>query len=254
MEIFQDYSAYYNLFYKDKDYRKEAEEIALLLGKHSKSGVINHIMNFGCDTGRHDLELCRMGYRCSGIDFSPGMVEIARKNAAEQGADIDFQVADIRSYKPIRKYDAVISLFHVMSYQKSNSDILAAFQSARNALSSGGIFLFDVWYGPGVLTDLPGVRVKRMENDNSIMIRMAMPEMYDSENVVDVNYEVLVINKETSETATIRETHSMRYFFTPEIQYFLQLVGFELLESLDCESLQGTGYHTWTSYYVAKAR
>lgn len=138
MEIFQDYSAYYNLFYKDKDYRKEAEEIALLLGKHSKSGVINHIMNFGCGTGRHDLELCRMGYRCSGIDFSPGMVEIARKNAAEQGADIDFQVADIRSYKSIRKYDAVISLFHVMSYQKSNSDILAAFQSARNALSSGG--------------------------------------------------------------------------------------------------------------------
>ena len=43
----------------------------------------------------------------------------------------------------------MISLFHVMSYQTDNNDILSAFQSARNALNIGGIFIFDVWYGPG---------------------------------------------------------------------------------------------------------
>ncbi|EOS27439.1 hypothetical protein C804_04115 [Lachnospiraceae bacterium A4] len=41
-----------------------------------------------------------------------------------------FCVADVRIYDLHIKYDAVISLFHVMSYQVSNEDILAVFHLA----------------------------------------------------------------------------------------------------------------------------
>ena len=139
-----------------------------------------------------------------------------------------------------------------MSYQNSNADILSSFQSARKALGRGGLFLFDVWYGPGVLSDKPSVRVKEAEDDRYKLIRIARPVMHDRENVVDVCYEVLVIDKESKETRVINEVHSMRYFFRPELDFYLEKAGFQLIDNLDCVTLGETGYDSWTSYFVAK--
>ena len=191
--------------------------------------------------------------QCTGIDISPLMIEIAQENGRENCQKIDFSVADIRRYEPQLKYDAVISLFHVMSYQNENQDILDAFISARKALNQGGLFLFDVWYGPGVLSDKPEVRVKKVADEKYELIRVAQPVMYDKKNVVDVNYEVLIIDKETSNIKKINETHSMRYFFVPELVFLLEKAGFELITNLDCDTLGETDYGSWTSYFAAKA-
>lgn len=244
MEVFQDYAYYYNAFYRDKNYRAEAEQVNLLLKKYGKD--VKRIINFGCGTGKHDMELTGMGYQCMGIDMSQMMIDIAREN-------IDFSVADIRQYKTSAQYDAVISLFHVMSYQNTNEDILKAFRSARAALSTGGTFLFDVWYGPGVLSDKPTLRVKEIQDDQYRLIRIARPVMHDKTSVVDVCYEILVIDKRTGETKTISEVHSMRYFFRPELESYLEKAGFELIDNLDCATLEATDYDSWTSYFVARA-
>lgn len=251
MEVFQDYAYYYNAFYRDKDYCAEALQIDSLLRRYGKE--ITKIINYGCGTGRHDLELTKLGYQCMGIDMSSLMVEIAQKNAKEAGTDIDFSVADIRKYEPKEKYDAVISLFHVMSYQNSNQDIMAAFHSARRALEPNGIFLFDVWYGPGVLSDQPVMRVKEVQDDNYRLVRIARPIMHDKESVVDVCYEVFVIDKKKGGTKTIHEVHNMRYFFRPELEFYLQQAGFELIDNLDCRTLGETNYDSWTSYFIARA-
>jgi SAM-dependent methyltransferase len=136
MEVFNDYAYYYNAFYKDKDYKAEAIQVDSLLKKYGKD--IHKIINFGCGTGKHDIELTKLGYQCTGIDLSPLMIGIARENVKNSNSDISFSVADIRNYESSCKYDAVISLFHVMSYQNANSDILLTFQSARKILNVGG--------------------------------------------------------------------------------------------------------------------
>ncbi|MCI9385474.1 MAG: class I SAM-dependent methyltransferase [Lachnospiraceae bacterium] len=250
MEVFQDYAYYYNAFYRDKNYRAEAEQVNLLLKKYGKD--VKRIINFGCGTGKHDMELTGMGYQCMGIDMSQMMIDIARENTSGR-ENIDFSVADIRQYKTSAQYDAVISLFHVMSYQNTNEDILKAFRSARAALSTGGTFLFDVWYGPGVLSDKPTLRVKEIQDDQYRLIRIARPVMHDKTSVVDVCYEILVIDKRTGETKTISEVHSMRYFFRPELESYLEKAGFELIDNLDCATLEATDYDSWTSYFVARA-
>lgn len=251
MEVFQDYAYYYNAFYRDKDYAAESRQVDMLLGRYGNH--IRKIINFGCGTGRHDIELTKLGYRCTGLDMSPLMIDIARENSRIEKLQIDFDVADICEYEPIQKYDAVISLFHVMSYQNSNEKIMAAFRTARKALSNGGLFLFDVWYGPGVLSDKPCVRVKEVEDDKNRLVRIARPVMHAEKNVVDVCYEVFVIDKGSSETKTINETHNMRYFFKPELEFYLKETGFELIDNLDCGTLDKTSYDSWTSYFVAQA-
>lgn len=251
MEVFQDYACYYNAFYQDKDYRKEAEQADSLLKKYGTN--ICRLINYGCGTGRHDICLTQMGYNCTGIDMSEDMIKIARKNAGKQNLEISFSTADIRKYEPLHKYDAVLSLFHVMSYQVSNKDIADAFRSARKALDKGGIFLFDVWYGPGVLSDKPVLRVKEVEDERNRMIRIARPVMHDRQNTVDVCYEVFVIDKCNGMVKNLCEVHKMRYFFQPEIELLLSTAGFELIGQLDCANLKETDYSSWTCYFIARA-
>lgn len=64
MEVFQDYAYYYNAFYRDKNYRAEAEQVNLLLKKYGKD--VKRIINFGCGTGKHDMELTGMGVSVHG--------------------------------------------------------------------------------------------------------------------------------------------------------------------------------------------
>lgn len=251
MEIFQDYAYYYNAFYQDKDYTSESRQVDTLLKKYGSN--VKKIINYGCGTGRHDIELSKLGYHCSGIDVSPLMIDIAKANSRIEKLGIDFAVADIRKYVPVQKFDAVLALFHVMSYQNGNDDIVAALQTARKALDKGGLFLFDVWYGPGVLSEQPVVRVKEVQTDKHKLMRIARPVMHDKTNIVDVCYEVFVIDKESSEAKAINETHHMRYFFRPELEFYLRETGFALVDNLDCHTLGETSYESWTSYFIARA-
>lgn len=251
MEVFQDYALYYNEFYQDKDYVAETSQIDLLLKQYGKN--VKKVINYGCGTGKHDIELSKLGYHCTGIDMSPLMVNIARENCKREDLKINFSVSDIRYYIPSAKYDAVLSLFHVISYQNRNEDILSAFAAARAALDKGGIFLFDVWYGPGVLSDKPEIRVKEIENMKYKLIRIARPIMHDKTDIVDVCYEIIIIDKKTSETKVINEVHNMRYYFKPELEFYLSKSGFELINNLDCKTLETTNYNSWTSYFIAKA-
>jgi len=252
METFQDYAYYYNSFYKDKDYGAEAGIIGRIL--EGCNPQIRDIINLGCGTGKHDIEMHKLGYYCKGIDISPFMIQIAKNNASTNEYNIEFEIADVRNYKTEKKYDAAISLFHVMSYQNTNKDIFDAFCSTRKLLKDkNGYFIFDVWYGPGVLSEKPCVRVKEVEDDENRLIRIAQPIMHDKKNIVDVNYEVLIINKETNIVQTIKETHSMRYFFRPELEKLLSETGFQLLDNMDCQTLRETDYNSWTSYFIAKA-
>jgi SAM-dependent methyltransferase len=160
------------------------------------------------------------------VDLSEEMLSAAKGSAA--GNDrLRYLPGDIRTVRLAETYDVVISLFHVMSYQVTNTDLKHAFATARTHLKPGGLFLFDCWYGPGVLSDRPTVRVKELEDDVLSVIRHAEPVLHPNENVVDVNYRVEITNKLSGATRDIRETHRMRYLFLPEIMEYLEAAGLQ---------------------------
>jgi SAM-dependent methyltransferase len=255
MEIFDDYAYYYDLLYRDKDYAAEAEQIQVLLSRYATGQSIKSILNLGCGTGRHDFALADLGYQMCGIDMSPTMVrmaEDAKKDLSNKDILPIFEVADIREYEPKGKYDAVISLFHVISYQNTNNDALKAFQTAAKALEAGGIFIFDVWYGPGVLSDKPTARIKKISDGDNLLLRYANPLMEVAKNIVEVNYDIIVTNQKTGAAKRFAEKHIMRYYFRPEIELMLGMCGFELLACLDSSTLEETTFDSWTAFFVAK--
>ncbi|SVD34452.1 uncharacterized protein METZ01_LOCUS387306, partial [marine metagenome] len=207
------------MLYQDKDYKREAKYIASLLGKNDITN--GSILELGSGTGKHAEEFAKMGFSVHGVDLSPEMVKQANQRGKNDFVNqLYFEIGDVRSFKIDKKFDAVISLFHVISYQLKNEDILAFFNTAAKHLKPNGVFIFDFWYGPGVLTDPPAVRQKRLENKDIEVLRIAEPVMYPNENVVDVNYCVHIKQKESGKVSELNETHKMRYLFIPEILQF----------------------------------
>jgi SAM-dependent methyltransferase len=245
MSVFGAYSKYYNLLYKDKDYAGEAQYVHDLIQKHA-SGA-RSILDLGCGTGRHDFELVKLGYEIIGVDISEEMLTAARA----RNTSLTFSSGDIRTIRLNQTFDVVVSLFHVMSYQITNEDLQAAFATARTHLKPGGLFIFDCWYGPAVLTDPPVVRVKRLEDDEISLIRIAEPVMHYNENVVDVNYEMLITNKVSGAMELLREAHRMRYLFMPEIKALLKSNSIRLEQAEEWVAGKEPGCDTWGVCFVS---
>lgn len=68
------------------------------------------VLDLGCGTGRHAIELARRGYRVTGVDISGGMLEVARRNAAVAGVDVEFVESPAQKFAGARRYDCAISL------------------------------------------------------------------------------------------------------------------------------------------------
>jgi SAM-dependent methyltransferase len=218
-QVFDAYARYYDLLYRDKDYAAEVVFLLAQLRRHQPSAT--RVLELGCGTGIHAEHLARRGFHVHGVDLSAEMLKKAETRKAslpsEVAARLSFSQGDARTVRTGAQYDVVISLFHVMSYQNSNADLAAAFATAAQHLGAGGVFMFDYWYGPAVLLQKPEVRVKRLGDEQIEVLRIAEPVLRAAENVVDVNYTVIITTKADGAVRQINETHSMRYLFLPEI-------------------------------------
>lgn len=239
---FNFYAEYYDLLYKDKDYKSESDYVHGII--QSKNPEAKTILDLGCGTGKHAYEFYLKGYEVTGIDLSDTMLKVA-KTLPENS--IDFLKADVRNIELNKKFDVVVSLFHVLSYQKTNNDVGQFFKSIKKHLKPNGIFICDFWHGPGVMNDKPSLRKKIFENDKYKIIRIAEPAIHYHQDVVDVNYTVLVLNKEDGKLNEIHETHEMRYFFSQEISLFLRECGLIAEEFREWLSDELPGDYSWNA-------
>lgn len=255
MVVFSDYASYYELLYADKDYTGEAQFVHRLIQRQAPGA--KDLLELGCGTARHAQLLLDRGYSILGVDQSAAMVERLGARIAELPAEdaqrLEVEVADIRTLRTERRFDAAYSLFHVMSYLPTDDDIRAALRTARVHLEEGGAFVFDFWHGPAVLADPPVVRVKRAGDDTIEVTRIAEPDHRPEENRVDVHYHVFVRDKVSDAISEVRESHRMRYLFVDEITRLLQLEGFSAVTFGSWMSADPPNEESYAAYCVAAA-
>ncbi len=85
--------------------------------KHSLKLILEYIppdstvLDVGCGTGMYSIELAKRGYQVKGFDCSEKMIERAIRNAAREGAAVDFVVGDAEKEVPFKdKFDFAICL------------------------------------------------------------------------------------------------------------------------------------------------
>lgn len=249
-ETFARYARYYNSFYRDKDYVREARFVDGLLRTAGVAG--GPLLDVGCGTGAHAREFCKLGWRVHGVDLSPGMITIARESTRPE-TGIEFSVGSAAEFQLEQRFDAVVSLFHVASYQAQPGEAGRMFANVRRHLGKGGVFAFDFWHGPGVLAEPPAVRVYRREENGKRLTRIAEPVHHRDDRTVAVNYELLIEDIATSRLERVCETHLVRYFSLPEIQELLRTADFALANAYAGMTEAKLHPEAWHALVVAQA-
>jgi SAM-dependent methyltransferase len=212
------------------------------------------LLEFGSGTGKHARLLAKRGYQLFGVERSEVMASIARADRTDVSpGSFDCVPGDIRDVTAAgAPYDAVLSLFHVVSYLTSNDDLLATFRNAARHLGPGGIFFFDVWHGPAVLTQRPAVRLKTVGNDEIRLRRIAEPTLDDSTGIVTVHYTMFAESTKDGSVVSFEETHYMRYLFPTEIDLLARQSGFVVERTEEFGTGNAASSGTWGVAYVLR--
>lgn len=106
------------------------------------------ILDVGCGTGRHSIEMTKRGYSLTGVDLSESQLAIAREKAAKENLQIKFQKHDARDLPFDKEFDASIMLceggFPLMETDEMNFEIL---KSVTKSLKDKSKFIFTTLNG-----------------------------------------------------------------------------------------------------------
>ncbi|MGE4455032.1 MAG: class I SAM-dependent methyltransferase [Sphaerochaeta sp.] len=184
-----------------------------------------HILDVGCGTGRHSIELTRRGYQVTGVDLSEAQLDRANEKANAEGLSISFLHADARKLPFKNQFDAAIMLceggFSLMESDEENAAILA---SVAGALKKEGIF---------ILTPLNGLFPLLHSLDTFYEDAQKEEEQasyaktqFDVLTMRDYNTTSFMDDDGTEHTLTSNE----RYYIPSEITSMLKPLGFTAIE------------------------
>ena len=157
----------YMYFYRDDltDERSDAEVASLVELLELDSPM--RILDLACGFGRHANRLAVLGHSVTGVDFTPGFLEIARQKAAEMGVQVDYRQGDMRQVGFVEEFDRVLLLFTSFGYFEDDENAQVMGNMAR-ALKPGGLLGFDTPNRDVVVKDLSTSDV--IEKDGDLMI------------------------------------------------------------------------------------
>ncbi len=184
------------------------------------------VLDIGCGTGRHAIELARRGYKVTGVDLSEAQLKRARENALSAGVNVDFMRADARELEFYDDFDLVMIIcegaFSLMETDEMNFRIL---ENAARALKKPGKLIFTSLNALFPLhncvdsfinSNSPGAKNEGSKFDLSTL------RMYSTVNFVDDD--------------GIRKTISTneRFYMPSELTWMLKSLGFSNIDVFGC--------------------
>lgn len=182
------------------------------------------ILDIGCGTGRHAIELTKRGYTVTGVDLSENQIKRAREKAREAGVAIDFQIQDARKLPFEGEFDLAIMLceggFSLMETDEMNFDIL---KGAAKALKNKGTFIFTALNGLFPLLHSVSDFYKAAQKEGQSQCQECS---FDLMTLRDHNTVVFVDDAGTKRELKCNE----RYYLPSEITWLLKTLGFATID------------------------
>jgi 2-polyprenyl-3-methyl-5-hydroxy-6-metoxy-1,4-benzoquinol methylase len=222
-ELFEDFSDQYDKESFTKGTAGEVDFIEQEINFNKNA----RILDIGCGTGRHAIELAQHGYKMTGIDLSESMLTKAKIRAKSLGLDVEFILNDARTISFASSFEVVIMIcegaFPLMETDEMNFIIL---KNAYNALTNNGKL---------ILTTLNGLfplfhSVKDFINDHP------NEGKYEA-----MTFDLMTFREHSSyETTDDKGNHKLlycneRYYVPSEITWILKSLGFTKVEIFGCK-------------------
>ncbi|MFL5786403.1 MAG: class I SAM-dependent DNA methyltransferase [Bacteriovoracaceae bacterium] len=223
-DTFRSYATFYDRIYSSRAHDRITEETVRLLAKH---GVMSgSLLDLGCGTGTHASLFEKKGFAYKGADRSEQMIGIARTKLPKKDAFIVSSFAELNLEK---KYDAIISMFHVLSYQTDDQSVSDFFSCLHRHMHSHSVAIVDFWSGPAVKADGPHVSQRTFKDEEGEFRKSVVPLASSAFPIFDLEMRIEELSP-ASGHPEIREIHSMRCFFADELEKFAQKSGLHIVE------------------------
>ena len=182
------------------------------------------IVDIGCGTGRHAIELTKRGYNVIGVDLSEDQIKRAKEKAQETGVTIDFQTQDARNLPFDGEFDLAIMLceggFSLMETDEMNFEIL---KNATKALKSKGKFIFTTLNGLFPLFHSVNEFYKSAEKEGQSQCKECS---FDLETFRDHN--IVVFEDDSGNKRELKCNE--RYYVPSEITWLLKTLGYKKID------------------------
>ncbi|MDD3875585.1 MAG: class I SAM-dependent methyltransferase [Bacteroidales bacterium] len=183
------------------------------------------ILDIGCGTGRHAIELTKRGYTVTGIDLSESQLTRAREKASKENLKIEFLKHDARDLPFNNRFDAAIMLceggFPLMETDEMNFEIL---KSASHSLKPKAKFIFTTLNGLFPLFH----SINRFHESND---KIEEGATYNSTNFDLMTFRDYNVTSITDDNGCNKELEcNERYYVPCEISWLLKSLGFSKIE------------------------
>lgn len=168
---------------------EEALAISSLLQERGLGGC--RVLDIPCGIGRVGIPLAQLGYRVTGIDYSPHLVSVAASKAGRLGLEgrASFRTGSMSDLTPLAgdSFDCAINVFTSIGYGTERDDE-TFFGQLRSTVKRGGVFV-----------------ISGLRNRDYIVGHRA-------QNVFEESEKLVVLDSYTFDVSTSREKGSWRFF------------------------------------------
>ncbi|MEW6075799.1 MAG: class I SAM-dependent methyltransferase [Candidatus Omnitrophota bacterium] len=182
------------------------------------------IIDIGCGTGRHAIELTKRGYNVTGVDLSKDQVKRAREKAQEAGVAIDFQTQDARNLPFDGEFDLAIMLceggFSLMETDEMNFEIL---KEATKALKSKGKLIFTTLNGLFPLFHSVNEFYKSAQKEGQSQCKECSFDLMTFRD-----YNTVIFEDDSGKKRELKCNE--RYYVPSEITWLLKTLGYKKIE------------------------
>jgi 2-polyprenyl-3-methyl-5-hydroxy-6-metoxy-1,4-benzoquinol methylase len=236
-DLFDDYAQQYDREVFTQGTMGECDFIEQEIGHNKRC----RILDIGCGTGRHSLELARRGYSVTGIDLSESQLQRARKKAGKEKLAVRFLKCDARNLSFKAKFDLAIMIcegaFPLMETDEMNYRIL---QGAAKALKRNGRLIFTTLNGLFPLF-------------HSVKDFLSSKEKEGDDRFGKITFDLMTFRDHSvttvvSDSGVSKELHcNERYYVPSEISWLLKSLKFKTIEIFGAKNGQFSRSHALTA-------
>jgi SAM-dependent methyltransferase len=191
---------------------------------------VKDVLDVACGNGRHILGLARRGYNCTGSDYTPERVQVAKARAQNEHLSLKLLEGDATKLTYENQFDAVLALY-ILFLLPDDDDVQKCLRQICRSLRSGGVIICNVLnrLSERIQTRTQAYNIEKTSARGIRQINMDRVEDYDRVRGVTWWDEISVIEARDG-THVFRDHERTRLFTYWEILHYLRKTGFKNVE------------------------
>jgi SAM-dependent methyltransferase len=191
----------------------------------------DEVLDVACGTGRHAIELAKLGIEVTGIDFNGAILDVAERRSAEQLVEVLFLKKDMRCLQFREEFDAAYSYWTSFGYFADESHDYVVLRRIAESLRPGGKFLLELLSTETLLPVFQPERISPLDESGRNQLR--------NRDRLDLESGRVESEWTFVESGRERTSHaSLRLYSYRELCAMLREAGFDRIEGFDSKSGQ----------------